>query len=312
MAPSAARRRRQPLLLCFTIANLAAACAGACSNYGRMAKGDLVYLNRDLSTGNLCQWTHQDYGLGTDKGGNTSGAGYLWYHANVLGRRAAGLTVTPTAHASSAPSSDSVFLWDPTQYWNYQPHEIWLRTSFMFPSSASLTGQGATGEQPFQPTTGEWNWILVFHNDSSPVPKCAKEFGNVALTVKTDDPVQSGVVGTKNAHLALRIMGGKDCAPNIVWAYGPALELDHWYEILLHVKWNTGRGAVEWYLDNLSNPYYSNLRIATLYIRPNGFVSPSYTSLTVSNYRLHAPWSSTFYLGPLVVGSTKNSVLKAF
>lgn len=295
-------------LLLFTVAKLIA-CNGLNAS---KTSGNTVFLNHDLSTGDLSQWTHRDFGLGTDAGSNTSGAGYLWYHPNVAGRRAAGMTVTPTAHASPAANSDSVFLWEPRQPWNYQPYEIWLRTSVMFPSTATISSSGLSGGAPFAPTTGEWNWFLVFHNDSSPLPNCAKEFGNISLDVKTDDPVVSGVVGTNNVRIALRIMGGNDCSPNIVWVNGPPLQWDHWYEILLRIKWDPKGGIVEWYLDNLSDPYYSNRKIPTLFTRPKGYVSPSYTTLTVANYRLHAPWNSTIYVGPLMVGSTKSSVLNRF
>ncbi|HLB89400.1 MAG TPA: hypothetical protein VJK29_17230 [Terriglobales bacterium] len=271
-----------------------------------------IYDNRDMSTADLSQWTHRDYGLGTDVGGNNSGAGYLWYHQNVGGRRAAGMTATPTAHASSAPNSDSVYLWDPTQYWNYQPYEIWLRTSIMFPSPATISTNGKKGEAPFAPTTGEWNWFLEFHDDSNAKPNCSQEYANLAFDVKTDDLVQSDVVGTTHVRMAVRIMGGDDCAPSIVWVDGPPLQWDHWYEMLLHIKWDPSGGIFEWYLDNFSTPYYSNLNIPTLFTRPAGYVSPSYTSLTLTNYRLHAPWNSTIYLGPLAVASTQSSVLSAF
>jgi hypothetical protein len=222
------------------------------------------------------------------------------------------MTVTPAAHSSPAANSDSVYLWEPSQFWNNAPYEIWLRTSVMFPSAAVISASGTTGEQPFQPTTGEWNWFLEFHNDSNRLPDCAQEFANLALDVKTDDAVQSGVVGTKNVRIAMRIMGGNDCAPNIVWVDGPPLQSDHWYEIFLHIKWAPTRGIVEWYLDDPTTPYYSNRNIPTLYTRPFGYVSPSYTSLTLTNYRSHAPWNSTIYIGPLVVGSTKSSVLDVF
>jgi len=143
------------------------------------------------------------------------------------------------------------------------------------------------------------------------MPSCAKEFANISLDVKTDDPPQSGVVGTKNVRIALRIMGGNSCAPNIVW----------W--TVLPSSGITGMtcscissGIQGWdrgvYLDNSSVPFYSNRKIPTLFTRPKGYVSPSYTSLTVPNYRLHAPWSSTIYVGPLAVGSTQSSVLSAF
>lgn len=296
------------LLLFFTLAN-----SIACNQLNASkTRGDTVFLNRDLSTGDLSQWTHRDFGLGTDKGENTSGAGYLWYHTDVAGRRAAGITVTPTAHASLAASSDSVYLWEPRQFWNYQPYEIWLRTSVMFPSAATISSSGLGGEAPFAPTTGEWNWFLEFHNDSNPLPSCAKEFANISLDVKTDGPIVSGVAGTTNPRIALRIMGGNSCAPNIVWADGPPLQWDHWYELLLHIKWDPNRGIVEWYLDNFSTPYYSNRKIPTLFTRPTGYVSPSYTTLTITSYRLHAPWNSTIYLGPLAVGSTKGAALHAF
>jgi len=279
---------------------------------GSSRSTSVIYLNRDLSTGDLSQWTHQDYGLGTDKGSNTGGAGYLWYHADVAGRRAAGLTATASAHASPAAESDSVYLWEPAERWNFAPYEIWLRTSLLFPSGALVSAEGAQGEQMYQPTTGEWNWILEFHNDTNRAPECAHELANVALDVRTDGRVESGVVGRRNARLAMRIMGGDDCRPNVEWVDGPRLVLDHWYELLLHVRWDPVDGSVEWYVDNLKKPLYANSHIPTLYTRPGSFISPSYTSLTLTNYRLHAPWNSTIYLGPLTVGSTRESVLGAF
>jgi hypothetical protein len=294
------------LLLFFVVAN-----SCACKSRKPTSENP-IYLNRDLSDGSLSRWKHRDFGLGTDKGSNKSGGGYLWYHTSVAGRRAAGLTVAPTAHASPAANSDSVYLWESTQYWNYQPYEIWLRTSLMFPSAKMLSTTAGTGEAPFQPTTGDWNWFLEFHNDSNPLPSCAREYSNLSMDVRTDDAVQSGVVGTKNVRMSMRIMGGNDCSPNTVWVDGPPLQWDHWYEVLLHIKWDPANGVVEWYLDNFNTPYYSNLNIPTLYTRPAGYVSPSYTSLTLANYRWHATWNSTIYLGPLVVGSTKSAVMNAF
>src|SRR5882724_3094762 len=60
------------LLLLFTLANSIACNLLNASKTSR----NTVYLNRDLSTGDLSQWTHRDFGLGTDAGSNTSGAGY--------------------------------------------------------------------------------------------------------------------------------------------------------------------------------------------------------------------------------------------
>src|SRR6266851_7173517 len=187
VAWSLVRTRTKPILLLLLLFSIATEIA--CNGLNASKTRNIVFLNRDLSTGDLSQWTHRDFGLGTDAGSNTNGAGYLWYHSSVAGRRTAGLTVTPTAHASPAANSDSVFLWEPRQFWNHQPYEIWLRTSVLFPSAATISSSGLSGEAAFAPTTGEWNWFLVFHNDSSPLPACAKEYANISLDVKTDDPV---------------------------------------------------------------------------------------------------------------------------
>src|SRR5437899_10424943 len=78
-----------------------------------------IYGIANMSTNDLSQWPHLDYGLGTDLGSNYSGAGYLWYHANVAGRPAAGMTVTPTAHASLAANNDSVCLEPTAHCWHH-------------------------------------------------------------------------------------------------------------------------------------------------------------------------------------------------
>src|ERR1700752_509714 len=97
-------RRSKPILLLLLLFSAVRESGCNLLSAGKTS-GNIVFLNRDLSTGDLSQWTHHDYGLGTDVGGNSRGAGYLWYRSNGLGRRAAGMTVTPTAHASPALDS---------------------------------------------------------------------------------------------------------------------------------------------------------------------------------------------------------------
>jgi len=87
----------------------------------------------------------------------------------------------------------------------------------------------------------------------------------------------------------------------------PPLLYDHWYEILLHVKLDPVAGIVEWFLDGAL--LYSNLSIGTLYQRSAG---TSVVNLTVPNYRLHAPWPSTIFVGPLGIAKDKASALAAF
>ncbi len=258
-----------------------------------------IYLNRDLSTGDLYQYTHRDWGLGTDVGANSSGAGLLYHHADVNGRRAAGLTVTPTAQASPAAGSDSVYLWDPVQPWGVSGQEWWLRTSFFFPSSASAA-LFQPGEAPFQATTGEWNWILELHKDLT------SGANTIQFGVMTDYPAVSGQVGT-NPRLFLRLAYGNESSPTMIYKEAPALMFDHWYEFLIHVKLDASAGIAEWFLDG--QQLYSNLNVPTLFQRSTG---PSSVSLTVPNYRWHAPWSATVYVGPLAIGSTQSIVLNAF
>lgn len=258
-----------------------------------------LLLNRDLSTADLSQYTHRDYGLGTDVGGNASGAGRLIYHANVLGRRCVGLTATPTAAAGGIPSgSDGVYLWDPIQPWGQAGQEWWLRASFLFPSIANVTP--ALGEGPYAPTTGEWNWFLELHKDKTTGPS------EVTFDVLTDYPVT--VLPGLNPRLRMRLAYGIESGPSFVYKESPPLQLDHWYDFLLHERLHPLSGTLEWFLDG--QLMYSNLNVPTLFTHADGTVSQ--VSLTVANYRLHATWPSTILVGPLCIAKTKADALAAF
>jgi uncharacterized protein YceK len=102
-------RRQAGLVLLALVVLIGAPGCGSIAGLAPLP-GNGYYLNHDLSTADLSQWTHRDYGLGTEVGSNQSGAGYIWYHANVQGSRAVGLTATAGAHASPAADSDSVFI----------------------------------------------------------------------------------------------------------------------------------------------------------------------------------------------------------
>jgi len=266
----------------------------------------------------VASWTYRDYGKGTNVGSNSSGAGYLYDNQNVGGSIAMGMTATPTAQASPAAGSDSVYLWEPSQAWNYSGQEWWLRTSFYFPSSASSVVFNP-GEAPYQPTTGQLNWFLELHNDSN--PNAGGELANISFGVFTDYPV--GNTPGKNPRMVVRLMGGPDSNIQTTYVYengvgsataaGVPLQYDHWYPLLIHVKLDPSAGIFEWFENSTTTPIYSNTSIPTLYTRPAGYVSPSYTSLTADNYRYHVTgWNSTVYMGPLAVGPTQESVMSAF
>lgn len=256
-----------------------------------------LLLNRDLATGDLSQYTHRDYGLGTDVvPGSPTQAGWLQYHQNIQGRRAAGLTVTPQASVG-VTGSNGVYLWDPVMGWGQQGQEWWLRTSLLFPS-ASL-GLAAP-EAPFQATTGEWNWILELHKDKTPGAS------ETTFDVLTDYPV-SNQPG-KNPRLRLRRAFGSEASPTFVYKEAGPLQLDHWYEFLLHMKLDPKAGICEWFLDG--QLLYSDATLPTLYTHADGSVSQ--VNLTIPNYRLAASWASTFFVGPLCVAGDRNSALAAF
>jgi hypothetical protein len=259
-----------------------------------------LILNRDLSTGDLSQYTHRDYGLGTDVVPTSQAlAGWLAYHENVAGRRAAGLTVTPTSAASGNPSgSDGVYLWDPIQSWGTKGSEWWLRTSFLFPSAANLAL--VPPEAHFAATTGEWNWILELHKDKTTGPS------EVTFDVLTDYPV-TALPGV-NPRMRMRLAYGNESNPSFIYKEAPALQFDHWYEFLLHEKLDPAVGMLEWFLDGVQ--MYSNLNVPTLFTHADGTISQ--VNLTVPNYRLHATWNSTFFLGPLCIAADKASALAAF
>jgi hypothetical protein len=181
--------------------------------------------------------------------------------------------------------------------WGTVGNEWWLRTFLLFPSTAS-SGLFLPGEAAFLPTTGQWNWILELHKDGAAGP-------SIAFGVATDFPV-SNQVGA-NPKLFMQLPAGSETSPAVGQTFAPALIFDHWYEMLLHVKLDPVAGILEWFLDGTA--LYSNLSVQTLYLRSTG---PSSVNLTMANYRLHATWNSTVYLGPLAIAATKAAVQAAF
>jgi hypothetical protein len=203
--------------------------------------------------------------------------------------------VTPSAHASTSPESDSVYLWNyPKSYDAYGNPGIttWYRVRTYFPSNG------------YAPTTGEWNWIIGHHNDSGYQSfACSRELANVNFDVTTDYPVVAGAIG-QHPRLKMRVMGGATCSPQTTWYDLGALKLDHWYDILYEVTWRPDSGGqVNMWLDGSQLAAY---RGPTLYARPDGSVS--YTNFDIVNYRLHAPWNSTIYFTDVKIGSSSSSV----
>jgi hypothetical protein len=254
-------------------------------------------------TGTLAPWDKFDPG-------NAASSDGIWVSSQPGGATSPGLidvtndplaqqgkvyreTVTPTAHASNAASSDAVYLFNyPKSYLGANGQDNWLHFRMMLPVG-------------YVPTAGEWNIFNEFHNNSNYMSFYNRgvigwEYPELALYVTN----YSGDV----PHLMYRVRGGVDGADNFSGtdASVPAqLQLGHWYDILLHVVWSPSAttGLFEWWLDGTK---ITSLRRPTLWQRPNG--TTDHVELELNNYRLHATWNATVYYGKLKVGASQASV----
>jgi len=138
-----------------------------------------------LSTHNLSQWTHFGLWLSSDRGSNIASLVLVVSHKRWRAQ-CRSMTATPTAHASPARNSDSVYLWDPSHY------GITSRTkSGCALRSCSLPRRlsrqlAPQVKHPFQPRrvsgTGSSNSTTI----AARCRGCAREYANVAFDVKTD------------------------------------------------------------------------------------------------------------------------------
>jgi len=154
--------------------------------------------------------------------------------ANAVGSGEAGQRSLLTLFPNRVPSQNKSGA--------FEGSDQWYRAHILFP----------TGFRP-SPNT-DWNWVLEWHN--WPDTACC---ANLGVTVDTDPSRGSG------ARLTLRTMGGGNAANPIdrvdVWhnpaaqvnyfVGDPSLQLNHWYDLQVHVKWSAdpSRGLVEWWLD---------------------------------------------------------------
>jgi polysaccharide lyase-like protein/fibronectin type III domain protein len=127
-----------------------------------------------------------------------------------------------------------------------QGQDQWYRDRIYFPSD-------------YQPAPNtSWNWVLELHN--YPDTACCA-YLSLGVVTNSEDGGPSG-----GQRLSLRILGGGDVshpADGInanndptptgyrkTWVQGPSLQRGHWYDVLIHVKWDyTSAGHVDWFLD---------------------------------------------------------------
>ncbi len=213
-------------------------------------------------------------------------------------------TVTPTAHASTSPDSDSTYLWFSAgkSWFGHDTQENWEHFRIMLPTGA------------YTPTSGSWNWLVEHHNNGGyqqfvSSGAITSEYPELCWGVDTTKTVADGTV---KPQLFMRVWGGNDNTPSSpnqspsLYVYAKqALQTNHWYDFRVHVIWSpdSGTGLVEWWLDG--NLLFSQHH-ATLWRRPDG--TTDVTNFEANNYRAHATWNSTVYYSQVKVGSTSSSV----
>jgi hypothetical protein len=266
------------------------------------------------SASDLNPWINFDLGVGTiavstqPNGGNSPGIVRVVTDPLDPLRKAVEATVTPTAHASPASSTDSVYLWNPIEpYLGHDGQDIWEYFEIIFPDSfAPAAGQEANP------------WLVEHHNDSNYVSQTAQipcnwEYAELVWGVFTD-----GLAGTSpSGAVIMRIKGGNsdgclqlvnDYTTGTGAAYIPVVDpiaKNHRYTFLAHVIWSPDptKGMVECWVDGALR-YSKN--VSTLYKRPDGTLDT--VNFEENNYRPHATVNSTVYYGTTRIGPTKASV----
>jgi hypothetical protein len=158
----------------------------------------------------------------------------------------------------------------------------------------------------YKPTPGDWNWLVVWHNDSR--TSSFDHAHSIAMGVLTDYMQTSQVVTPgRRPRLFLRLLGGDVTAPQsyTVKLRPNSLRYNHWYDILFHFVWSPDPkiGLAEWWVDGKQK---ASVAFPTLYTLPDG--SHSYNGFGLYNYRQHAPWRSEVDFDDVTLGPNRASV----
>jgi hypothetical protein len=212
--------------------------------------------------------------------------------------KALALVVTPSSYGPVAGSEMTAvsFRSDIARAgWGTEtPTHTWYHVRVRFPGGR------------YKPTPGEWNWLVVWHNDSrtSSFPHA----NSIAMGVLTDYKQTSRVVKPgRRPRLFLRLLGGDVTAPQsyTVKLLPNSLRYDRWYDILFHFVWSPDPriGLAEWWVNGRLR---ASVAFPTLYTLPDG--SHSYNGFGLYNYRLHAPWTSEVDFDNVALGPDRASV----
>ncbi|MGA3025693.1 MAG: heparin lyase I family protein [Bryobacteraceae bacterium] len=272
-----------------------------------MAAGATHFEGDANRRGNLAPWDHfkigeTDYRVSDHPSGlRAEGSVTIVPDPLGSGNNVYKLTVTASSNfAASSARSDRVDLWNNLRpYLGQEGEENWEHFQVLFPSAGDA----------YQPAPGMWNWVAQHHNDQNykrfiASGEIKQELPELCWGVDSKAKLPTGETATE---LFMAIRGGDDLnqpKQTIVHTDAPLL-YDHWYDMLVHVRWShdPSRGLVEWWLDG--QLIYSQ-PIADLWLRPDG--TTDHVNFELSNYRIHAEWDSTIYYGRVKLGTTRESV----
>jgi len=209
------------------------------------------------------------------------------------------LTTTPTEAGPFGVSVlTSIYVGAAEAYAGYSPtgngtvenQSTWYHVDMMFPSAS------------YAPTTGQWNWLVEWHDDPHTAPDGPY---SIALGIYTALPGVTGQVGV-DPQLVLRLAGGSSADPTYENVTMPGtVQYDHWYDMDLQIVWNTDpqAGQVEWIVDGRQ---IASQTFPTLFTNPDG--TQSFNTFGLYNYHLNCPWQSTVDFDKVAIGPTQASV----
>ena len=198
----------------------------------------------------------------------------------------------------------------------YQGSDYWYRFQIRFPS----------GFRPMPKTS--WNWVMEAKN--WPDSGCCSNLSLGVVTNRED----GGARSNPNGRLSLRVCGGGSskgtvdgrdvCSERRVpsgyqrtWVTGPSVKRDHWYDVVLHVRWDyTSNGKVEWWLDG-TRRYSGHSKTLYFYADkcstgscPSGAQpGPGQTYLHLGYYRSAASYpGQSVYYDAATAGPTRASI----
>ena len=273
----------------------------------------------DPAAANLAAWQNFDiagssYGVSSHPNGSDSSAGTVRATTAPDGTPAYKLEVTPQSNAVTDTSWDSVHLYNPPPSYFGKGNDVWIHLRLYFPSGGT-NGNGFVMDQ----CGGGCPWLFETHPDNNVVPfynngTAQKEYASLSLGVNS--------YGNISPQLFLRVMGGPDTVGQTVFEdwipTKQTLHYDHWYNILIHVRWGTTAqtGLVDFIVDGTdytangslggyTQNYYTSHSMPTLWQRPDG--STDHPNIEFSNYRPHETWNSTVYYGRFTIATTRES-----